>query len=196
MPRIARVISADAEWVSGFRWLHELFGTNMRLTEMQSAIGRVQLRKLPEWTRIRNRHAAILTDGFSKIPSLRLTIPPPEIGHAYYKYYVFIRPEMIITSSLISCFSRSDNGCGGGESLYGNVEFWIWPRWAWINFGLENWKAMLNVEFLNFGFWILKSLHNSTQGYNRNCWSRGEHTEVHGKNHKIWKIMDILHIQF
>ena len=60
----------------GFRWLHESFGTNLRLTEMQSAIGRVQLRKLPEWTRIRNRHAAILTEGFAKIPALRLTLPP------------------------------------------------------------------------------------------------------------------------
>ena len=79
----------------GFRWLHESFGTNWRLTEMQSAIGRVQLRKLPEWTRIRNSHAAILTEGFSKIPALRVTIPPPEIGHAYYKYYVFLRPELL-----------------------------------------------------------------------------------------------------
>ena len=79
----------------GFRWLHESFGTNWRLTEMQSAIGRMQLRKLPDWTRIRNRHAAILTESFSKIPALRVTIPPPEIGHGYYKYYVFVRPEML-----------------------------------------------------------------------------------------------------
>ncbi|MFZ4856353.1 MAG: DegT/DnrJ/EryC1/StrS family aminotransferase [Desulfuromonadaceae bacterium] len=78
----------------GFRWLHESFGTNMRLTEMQSAIGRVQLRKLPEWTRIRNHHAAILTEGFARIPALHLTIPPSEIGHAYYKYYVFIRLDV------------------------------------------------------------------------------------------------------
>jgi len=37
----------------GFRWLHDSFGTNWRMTEMQAAIGRVQLRKLPEWTAIR-----------------------------------------------------------------------------------------------------------------------------------------------
>ncbi|NVO00997.1 MAG: DegT/DnrJ/EryC1/StrS aminotransferase family protein [Geobacteraceae bacterium] len=103
----------------GFRWLHESFGTNMRLTEMQSAIGRVQLAKLPQWTRIRQRHAAILTKWFSKIPALRLTVPPPEIGHAYYKYYVFIRPELLsegwsrdrlmeaITAEGIPCFSGS-----------------------------------------------------------------------------------------
>jgi dTDP-4-amino-4,6-dideoxygalactose transaminase len=107
------------EHAPGFRWLHESFGTNWRLTEMQSAIGRVQLRKLPEWTRIRNNHAAILTEGFSKIPALRITVPPAEIGHAFYKYYVFVRPEMLapgwnrdrimnaITAEGIPCFSGS-----------------------------------------------------------------------------------------
>jgi hypothetical protein len=79
----------------GFKWFHESFGTNWRMTEMQAAIGRVQLRKLPEWLSIRRRNAAILTDGFSRISGLRLTIPPAEIEHAYYKYYVFIEPEML-----------------------------------------------------------------------------------------------------
>ncbi len=75
----------------GFRWLHESFGTNWRLTEMQSAIGRIQLKKLPEWVESRQRHAAILTKAFSKIPALRVTVPSAEIGHAYYKYYVFVQ---------------------------------------------------------------------------------------------------------
>ena len=79
----------------GFRWLHESFGTNWRMTEMQAAIGRVQLRKLPQWLTLRRRNAAVLTDGFSRIPGLRLTIPPKEIEHAYYKYYVFVEPEAL-----------------------------------------------------------------------------------------------------
>lgn len=79
----------------GFRWLHESFGTNWRLTEMQSAIGRIQLRKLPEWTRVRRQNADILSGCLSRIPALRVTIPPEEIGHAYYKYYVFVRSEML-----------------------------------------------------------------------------------------------------
>lgn len=79
----------------GFRWLHESFGTNWRLTEMQSAIGRVQLGKLDEWKKVRRSNAAILTDGFSRIPALRVTVPPPEIGHAYYKYYAFVRLERL-----------------------------------------------------------------------------------------------------
>lgn len=103
----------------GFRWLHESFGTNWRLTEMQSAIGRVQLRKLPEWIRIRQRHAAILTECFSAIPALRVTSPPAVIGHSYYKYYVFLQPEVLkknwsrdrimdaVNAEGIPCFSGS-----------------------------------------------------------------------------------------
>ena len=75
--------------------MHESFGTNWRMTEMQAAIGRVQLRKLPQWLALRRRNAAVLTDGFSRLPGLRLTIPPQEIEHAYYKYYVFVEPEAL-----------------------------------------------------------------------------------------------------
>jgi dTDP-4-amino-4,6-dideoxygalactose transaminase len=81
----------------GFRWLHESFGTNWRMTEMQAAIGRIQLTKLPQWLKIRRRNAAILTKVFQDIPVFRLTIPPQHIKHAYYKYYVFLRPEMLKT---------------------------------------------------------------------------------------------------
>ncbi len=79
----------------GYRWLHESFGTNWRLTEMQSAMGRVLLRKLPQFIRARRRFAALLTEHFSKIPALRVTIPPDDIFHPYYKYYVFLRPEYL-----------------------------------------------------------------------------------------------------
>ncbi|AEG15303.1 Glutamine--scyllo-inositol transaminase [Desulfofundulus kuznetsovii DSM 6115] len=79
----------------GFRWLHESFGTNWRLTEMQAAIGRVALRKLPGWLQVRRRNAAILTECFANLPALRVTPPPESIEHAYYKYYVFIRPEAL-----------------------------------------------------------------------------------------------------
>ena len=103
----------------GFRWLHESFGTNWRLTEMQSALGRVLLRKLPQMVEKRRRLAAILTERFSQMPALRVTVPPSEIGHSYYKYYVFLRPERLregwtrqriidaINAEGIPCFSGS-----------------------------------------------------------------------------------------
>ncbi len=59
----------------GFRWLHESFGTNWRMTEMQAAIGRRQLNKLPDWIKIRRRNAAILEESFSGIKAFRVTIP-------------------------------------------------------------------------------------------------------------------------
>ncbi len=79
----------------GFRWLHDSFGTNWRMTEIQAAIGRVQLKKLPEWLRLRKRNADIFNENFMHVKALRVTIPPREISHAYYKYYVFVRQELL-----------------------------------------------------------------------------------------------------
>jgi dTDP-4-amino-4,6-dideoxygalactose transaminase len=106
---------------SGFRWVRESMGTNWRLTEMQSAIGRVLLRKVANWAAIRRRNAAILTRGFSACPALRVTPPGDGMDHSYYKYYVFLRPERLrdgwgrdrvmtaINAEGIPCFSGS---CG------------------------------------------------------------------------------------
>lgn len=79
----------------GFRWLHEDFGTNWRMTEMQAAIGRVILKKLDKWVERRRHFAAILTKAFLNLPALRVTIPPKDVYHSYYKYYVFVRPELL-----------------------------------------------------------------------------------------------------
>ncbi len=77
----------------GYRWLHESFGTNGRLTEMQSAIGRIQLQRLPESVHTRRQLAGLLNERFRQIPALRVTIPPDDSMHSYYKYYVFLRNE-------------------------------------------------------------------------------------------------------
>jgi len=79
----------------GFRWLHESFGTNWRMTEMQAAIGRVALRKLPAWVAKRRENAKILYEGLAGLPALRVPLPGPSIGHSYYKFYVFVRPERL-----------------------------------------------------------------------------------------------------
>jgi len=79
----------------GFRWLHESFGTNWRLTEFQSALGRILLQKLPMMVDVRRKNAAILTHEFQQLSALRVTQPPDHIRHSYYKYYVFIRPELL-----------------------------------------------------------------------------------------------------
>lgn len=111
----------NREHPPGFRWLHESFGSNFRMTEMQAAIGRRQLGKLPQWKAARQRNAAMLDRGFAAIPGLRITHPPQEIGHAYYKYYTFVEPGKLapgwdatriseaINAEGVPCFSGS---CG------------------------------------------------------------------------------------
>jgi dTDP-4-amino-4,6-dideoxygalactose transaminase len=86
----------EREHPLGFRWLHESFGTNWRITEMQAAIGRLQLKKLPQWLAERRRNAGLLKQGLSTVPGLRLALPPAHSEHAYYKYYACIRPEMLL----------------------------------------------------------------------------------------------------
>jgi dTDP-4-amino-4,6-dideoxygalactose transaminase len=74
----------------GFRWLHESFGTNHRMTEIQAAIGRVQLRKLDGWVQERRLRASIYNQILRNVPGLRVTIPPEHLTHSYYKYDLFI----------------------------------------------------------------------------------------------------------
>jgi dTDP-4-amino-4,6-dideoxygalactose transaminase len=90
----------------GFRWLHESFGTNWRMIEMQAVIGRIQLRRMADWTAARTRNAERIASACREFAALRV----PELRcascsgdctratgcvHAHYKYYVFVRPERL-----------------------------------------------------------------------------------------------------
>ena len=85
----------NKEHPPGFRWLHEDHGTNARMTEIQSAIGRLQLKKLDSWIDKRTRLSNIFNDVFKHLDGLRIALPPSHIKHAYYKYYVFTEPEKL-----------------------------------------------------------------------------------------------------
>jgi dTDP-4-amino-4,6-dideoxygalactose transaminase len=103
----------------GFRWVHESFGTNWRLTEMQSALGRVLLRKLSEHISVRQKYASILNSRLAPVLGIRRTLPAAEIAHSYYKFYVFIELSRIksdwdkeriiaaINAEGVPCFSGS-----------------------------------------------------------------------------------------
>ncbi|MEB3366466.1 DegT/DnrJ/EryC1/StrS family aminotransferase [Saccharopolyspora mangrovi] len=76
----------------GFRWLHESFGTNARMTEMQAAIGRSQLRKIDAWVDARRTHAGQLRDALDGLEVIRLPTVPAGTAHAYYKFYAHVEP--------------------------------------------------------------------------------------------------------
>ena len=79
----------------GFRWLHESFGTNWRMMEMQAAIGRIQLRRMADWTVRRRENAAKLAETLAQFDCIRLVEIPDYIEHAQYKFYAFVRPEKL-----------------------------------------------------------------------------------------------------
>lgn len=113
----------------GFRWLHDSFGTNWRMMEMQAVIGRIQLKKMAEWTKIRTQNAKILRDALTQFAGEQQFLRLPDIEfhqvmgsdsvHAYYKYYVYVRPENLpeninrdsilnaLNEKKIPCFSGS-----------------------------------------------------------------------------------------
>jgi len=76
----------------GFRWVHETFGTNWRMIEVQAAIGRIQLGRMAGWQQRRLCHAQAIWDHCRDIPGLRVPVIPPDVTHAAYKCYVFIEP--------------------------------------------------------------------------------------------------------
>ena len=79
----------------GFRWLHESFGTNWRITEMQAALGRIQLNRMPEWHRRRLEIANTIWAAARRLPGLRVPEIPQHLEHAAYKCYVFVRPDAL-----------------------------------------------------------------------------------------------------
>ena len=85
----------EREHPPGFRWLHESFGTNWRMTEMQAVIGRIQLQRMPAWTEARQRNTQAITDACSEFELVRTPEVPSYMAHACYKHYCFIRPEKL-----------------------------------------------------------------------------------------------------
>ncbi len=107
------------EHPAGFRWLHESIGTNWRMLEIQGAIGRIQLQKMPDWQAARTRNAALWCERLSRWPCLRIAMPPASMRHAWYRFYAFVRPEALkadwsrdrlmaaINAAGVPCFSGS-----------------------------------------------------------------------------------------
>lgn len=109
----------ETQHPEGYRWLHETFGTNWRLTEMQSAIGRIQLTRMSAWTKCRTDNAHQIRRICQKYHWLIVPEVPHYIDHAYYKCYIQIdinklpadysRDKIIndIINQGVPCFSGS-----------------------------------------------------------------------------------------
>ncbi|QIA64423.1 aminotransferase [Vibrio astriarenae] len=85
----------NREHPPGFRWLHESFGTNWRMTELQAVIGRVQLTRMEEWTEKRQSNAAQIDSAVEDLKVVRRVEVPEHIEHAEYKHYLFVEPKYL-----------------------------------------------------------------------------------------------------
>ncbi|KRP58506.1 DegT/DnrJ/EryC1/StrS family aminotransferase [Pseudomonas trivialis] len=79
----------------GFRWLHESFGTNWRMMEVQAVIGRIQLARMKDWQASRANNLEAIWNSARLLPALRVPDFPKGDVHAAYKCYVFVRTECL-----------------------------------------------------------------------------------------------------
>ncbi|CAM4361758.1 DegT/DnrJ/EryC1/StrS family aminotransferase [Acinetobacter pragensis] len=103
----------------GFRWLHDSFGTNWRMMEMQAVIGRIQLKKMAEWTKVRNENMQKIYAAFENTPYVTVHQPSQDYIHAAYKCYVQVNTDQLpadwsrdrimneISAMDVPCFSGS-----------------------------------------------------------------------------------------
>ena len=98
----------EREHPPGFRWLHESFGTNWRMLEMQAVIGRIQLSRMTEWTAKRTRNAEAILAACRpytgiRTPAFGCNMTACDSGcsarsgckHANYKCYVYLKPDQL-----------------------------------------------------------------------------------------------------
>ena len=93
----------------GFRWLHESFGTNWRMLEMQAVLGRIQLQRMSDWSAARKRNAEAVWAACREFAAFRVLrikcascpgnckAAGASCEHAHYKCYVYVEPERLAT---------------------------------------------------------------------------------------------------
>jgi dTDP-4-amino-4,6-dideoxygalactose transaminase len=109
----------EREHQPGFRWLHESFGTNWRMLEVQGVIGRIQLRRMAQWRASRINYAERIWSQAGALKGLRVPAVSENYAHAAYKCYVFVEPQQLkadwsrdrilseISALGVPCFSGS-----------------------------------------------------------------------------------------
>jgi len=105
----------EQEHPEGFRWLHESFGTNYRMTEMQAAIGRIQLNRMSDWHRKRSNNANSIWSAAKQCKGLRVPTIPDYIEHAAYKCYVFVKGGVELRDKMMMEINEKGVPCYSGS---------------------------------------------------------------------------------
>ena len=116
----------EKEHSSGFRWLHDSFGTNWRMTEMQAAIGRIQLTRMDEWSSKRLANASAIWNAAKQLNGLRVPDLSCEgcqnkcdlvtgCSHAAYKCYVFVNGTEGDRDAIMASINEQGVPCFSGS---------------------------------------------------------------------------------
>ena len=109
----------EKEHPPGFRWVHDYFGTNWRMMEIQAVIGRIQLRKMNVWTQKRTENAVTIWDICQEFEFIRVPKVPEYSIHAHYKCYIFVDHDKLSTrfdrNKIIHILNRADIPCYQGS---------------------------------------------------------------------------------
>jgi len=116
----------DREHPPSFRWLHDSFGTNWRMTEMQAAIGLIQLTRMNDWSSKRLANANTIWNAAKQLKGLRV----PDLScdgcqnecdqttgctHAAYKCYVFVEGTEDDRDAIMASINEQGVPCFSGS---------------------------------------------------------------------------------
>ena len=143
----------EREHSPGFRWCHDSFGTNWRMTEIQAAIGRIQLKRIHDWSIKRLANADAIWNVARNLKGLRA----PYFGcdscqndcnqrsgctHASYKCYVFVDGAEADRNAIMALINEQGVPCSSGSCSE------VYLEKAFDNTGLRPRTRLPNAKLL------------------------------------------------
>ena len=90
------------------KYVYSHFGFNMKVTDMQAAIGSAQLDKLPEFTRRRRVNFSYLYDGLKDLEEFQLPEKYPESEPAWFGFLLTLKAGVSFTRNELTKYLESN----------------------------------------------------------------------------------------
>ena len=136
----------NSKFGNEFKFIHDSLGSNFRLTEMQSAIGRIQLSKLNLMRSKREKNALKIASYIKDLKSVRVPLPREGITSAWYKFYFYLIPNLIKTSWSRNRIIKEINN-SGFKAFSGSCSE-IYKEKCFKDIKLNNFKDLKNAKVL------------------------------------------------
>ena len=117
---------------------HPFLGYNFRISELHSAVGLAQVKRLPEFLTLQKKNYTILREALSQIPEV-IFRTVPEGGEESYAFLNFFLPDLEITRKVSEAFKQ--NGIDVCFHYYDNNWHYI-RKWA----HLTNLKSLFPIS--------------------------------------------------